>query len=168
MFILVMGLSTREVTCCTTLLTVGGELSRPADVHRLWNKKFDLKLKILVGFYLVFIIRQDLFDLLELVNTRQFYLVKKLKSFNSKSFKALSFLEDFSGQRQRFGFHHTQIVEEFVKTFDSHFKVGPVEFVRLTVALVGCEENGIIKFMMKRKTGGRIHGRRDAGLFNCF
>ncbi len=35
MFILVMGLSTREVTCCTALLTVGGELSRPAmDVHR--------------------------------------------------------------------------------------------------------------------------------------
>ncbi len=94
-FILVMGLSTREVTCCTTLLTVGGELSRPANVHRLWNKKFDLKLKILVdGFYLVFIIRQDLFDLLELVNTCQFYLVKKLKSFN-KSFKSLSFLKDF-------------------------------------------------------------------------
>jgi hypothetical protein len=62
-FRIVMGLSTREVTCCTTLLAIGGELSRPANVHRLWNKKFDLKLKILVGFYLVFIIRQDLFDL---------------------------------------------------------------------------------------------------------
>jgi hypothetical protein len=134
-FIIVMSLSTREVTCCATFLAVGGELTRSTDVCRLRNKKFDLKLKILVGFYLVFIIRQDLFDLLELVNASQFYLVKKLKSFN-KSFKALSFLKDFSGQRQRFGFHPTQIAEEFVKTFDSHFKVGPVEFVRLTVALV--------------------------------
>ena len=166
MFIHVMGLTTRKVTSCAALLAVGRELTRSADVCGLWNEKFNLKLKILVGVHLLAVLRQDLLDLLELVNTRQFYLGSKLKSFD-ESFKALPFLEDFSGQNQRFGFHSTQIVKEFFESLNGHVEVGPVEFVRLTVALVGCEENGIIKFMMKGKNSGWIHGRRDAGLFDC-
>jgi hypothetical protein len=135
MFIFVMSPSTREMTSCSTLLAVGGELACPANVRLLWNQKFDIKLKILVCVYLFVIICQNLLDLLKLVDTGQFNLCTKLKTFD-KSFKPLSFLENFPGQRQRFGFHATQIVKEFVKTLDCHVEVGPVEFVRLAVALV--------------------------------
>jgi hypothetical protein len=166
MFIHVMGLTTRKVTSCTALLAVGRELTRSADVSFLWNEKFNLKLKVFVGVNLLAVLRQSLLDLLELIDTSQFDFSFHLKSFD-ESFKSLPFLEDFSGQSQRFGFYSTQIVEEFIKTFDCQIEVGPVEFVRLEVAFVGCEENGTVEFVMKRKAGGWIHGRRDAGLFDC-
>jgi hypothetical protein len=52
-FAVVVSLSTREVASCATILAVGGELARSADVRRLGNKRF--KFKSLIGIHLIFI-----------------------------------------------------------------------------------------------------------------
>ena len=106
-----------------------------------------MKFEKLVDLHFFFVIRQDFFNLLQFIDAGRFHFRPFLKTFN-QNLKPLAFVEDFSGPRQRLGFHATQIPEETVETFDGHVKISLVDFV--CILFVTDEKIRTVEFVVER------------------